>query len=114
MAQVLISEPHADVRGLFEHMVARLGHNPVPVTALTQDAVTSADLLLVEPADPAGAALARLAQELRPTLPIVCASIAPPSLELGLIPTACLLKPFSLAELRATLDRALAGKSTVA
>ncbi len=109
MAQVLISEPHADVRRLFERMVTRLGHDPVAVKALNDDIVAAADVLLVEPAEPAGASLARLVQRLRPSLPIVCVSIAPPTVELGLIPTAYLLKPFSLAELSAALDAALAG-----
>ncbi len=109
MAQVLISEPHADVRRLFEHMVTRLGHDPLAVTALNGDVVASADVLLVEPAEPAGAALAQVAQHLRPSLPIICVSIAPPMLELGLIPTAYLLKPFSLGELREALSAALSG-----
>jgi len=108
MAQVLISEPSADVRRLFEHMVTRLGHDPVAVTAVNNDIVSSADVLLVEPAEPAGASLAQLAHHLRPSLPIVCVSIAPPMVELGLIPTAYLLKPFSLAELSTALDAALA------
>jgi len=109
MAQILISEPHADVRRLLERMVTRLGHDPVAVTALNDEVVASADALLVEPAEPEGAALAQLAQQLRPSLPIVCISIAPPNVELGLIPTAFLLKPFSLAELSAALDVAFGG-----
>lgn len=108
MARVLISEPHPDVRRLFEHMVARLGHDPVGVTTAEPGVLAEADLLLVETAEPEGAELARLAHELRPKLPIVCASIAPPAPELRLIPTAWLLKPFTLGRLREVLDGALA------
>jgi len=109
MAQILINETHADVRRLLEHMVTRLGHDPVAVTELNDDLVASADVLLVEPVEPQGAALAQLAHHLRPSLPIVFVSVAPPTVELGLIPTAFLLKPFSLAELSAALDVALTG-----
>ena len=107
----MISEPHADVRRLFEHMVARLGHDPIAVEALPPDVVASADVLLIETVQPAGAALARSAHKLRPTLPIVVASIAPPLRELGLVPTASLLKPFTLGQLRDALERALAGQT---
>ena len=110
MAQVLISEPNADVCRLFEHMVGRLGHEPIPVQTLAPEIVASADVLLVETVDPAGAALARLAHSMRPTLPIICASIAPPMPELGLVPTASLLKPFTLGQLRETLEAAFPGQ----
>jgi len=87
-------------------MGGRLGHEPIAVETLAPDIVASADVLLIETVEPAGAALARLAHRMRPTLPLICASIAPPMPELGLVPTASLLKPFTLGQLRETLDAA--------
>ena len=107
MARILISEPNPEVRQLFEHMVRRLGHEPLALWSVTPETAATIDLLLVESADPACAALAVAARRLRPSLPVVSASIFPSEPESELEPNARLLKPFSLGELRATIDAVL-------
>ncbi len=119
MARILISEPHEDVRRLLERMVARLGHEPVAVGGPTPHQLTSADVFgadvfIVEPAAPIGAALARAARLIDPLLPLICASVAapPPELtELGIVFAAALLKPFTLEQLGEAIDRALRTQS---
>jgi CheY-like chemotaxis protein len=110
MAQILISEPHDDVRRLLERMVTRLGHQPVAVRAPTPQQLTGADVFIVEPAAPIGVVLAQAAHLIDPTLPLLCASVTapPPELaELGVVFAAVLIKPFSPAQLEAVIDRAL-------
>jgi CheY-like chemotaxis protein len=112
MARILISEPHDEVRCMLERMVTRLGHEPFLVRAPTPAQLRSADILVVEPAAPAGAALARAAHAANPTLPIICASVTapPPELEeLGVVFTATLVKPFTAAQLGAAIEQALRG-----
>jgi CheY-like chemotaxis protein len=107
MARILISEPNPDVRQLFEHMVRRLGHEPLALWSVTPDMAATIDLMLVESADPACVELAVEARRLHPALPVVAASIFPPETESALAPDAHLLKPFALGELRTVLDRFL-------
>jgi len=104
MARILISEPNPDVRQLFEHMIRRLGHEPLALWNMTPDTAATIDLLLVEAADPACSDLAAEARRLRPALPVVAASIFPPESGSTLQPDAHLLKPFALGELRAVID----------
>jgi DNA-binding NtrC family response regulator len=107
MARIFISESHEDVRRLLERMVARLGHEPVLVRAPTPAQLRSADVLLVEPAAPAGTALTRAAHVANPTLPIICASVtAPPSEPGGVVFSASLVKPFTLEQLADAIERA--------
>jgi CheY-like chemotaxis protein len=107
MARILISEPHPDLRVLLEAIVRRAGHEPVGHGELTSD--DAPQLMILEPASADGlAAAARLRRRLE-DLPIICASILPPSAEsLALGPTAHLLKPFRLVELEAAISSALA------
>jgi len=107
MAQVLLSEPHHDVRGLFEHMLRRLGHHPIRVRDATVGVITDCDLLLVEPLAQEGAAVAMLARMLRPAIPIVAATIAPEGYDHGVDVDAHLVKPFTLDQLGATIDSLL-------
>jgi len=114
MARILISESHDDVRRLLERMVTRLGHKPVLVRAPTPAQLRSADILVVEPAAPAGAALTRAAHAANPTLPIICASVTAPPLELeelGVVFAATVVKPFTAEQLGATIEQALSGRS---
>ncbi len=116
MARILISESHAEVRRLLERMVVRLGHEPVAVRAPTPQQLTSADVFVLEPADPIGAVLAQAAHLIDPTLPLICASVtAPPSelAELGISFTATLVKPFTLEQLGAAIERALRLRRTI-
>jgi DNA-binding response OmpR family regulator len=111
MARILISEPHPDLRVLIEAVVRRSGHEPVGQGELTgQDAPA---MMILEPASPDGlAAAARLRGRLE-DLPIICASIYPPSDEsCALTPVAHLIKPFRLRELEAAIVSALASSRT--
>lgn len=107
MARILISEPHPDVRTLLEAVVRRAGHEPVGHGELTSD--DAPELMILEPASADGlAAAVRLRSRLE-DLPIICASMLPPSAETrALGPAAHLLKPFGLVELEAAISAALA------
>jgi hypothetical protein len=110
MAQILISESHDDVRRLLERMVTRLGHEPVLVKVPVPAQLQSADVLVVEPAAPTGAVLAQAACIVNPALPLICASVTgpPPELtELGVEFAASLVKPFTIEQFGAAIDRAL-------
>ncbi|MDX6477667.1 MAG: two-component system, cell cycle response regulator CpdR [Gaiellaceae bacterium] len=108
MSRILISEPNPDVRQLFEHMIRRLGHEPLALWSVTPETAATIDLVLVESADPACADLAVEARRQHPALPVVAASIFPPDVGSAIKPDAHLLKPFALGELRAVLDGLLA------
>jgi DNA-binding response OmpR family regulator len=107
MAQILISEPHPELRVLLEAVVRRAGHEPVGPGELTSDDAPA--VMILEPASADGlAAAARLRRRLE-RLPIICASIFPPSDEsCALSPVAHLIKPFRLRELEAAIVSALA------
>ena len=104
MAFIALRHPTDDVRLLIEHVLGRLGH-----VTLEPDAEEHADVVLLEPASPEDLAAAQRLRALSPELPIVCVSIAPPFAEArALRPEAYLVKPFSVAELRSTVENALA------
>lgn len=107
MARILISEPHPDLRILIEAVVRRTGNEPVGQGELTSDDAPA--VMILEPASADGlAAAARLRCRLE-DLPIICASIFPPSDEsCALLPVAHLIKPFRLRELEAAIVSALA------
>jgi hypothetical protein len=110
MARILISENHEHVRRLLERMVTRLGHDPVLVTIPDPGQLSSADVLIVEPASPIGAVLAQAAAIARPELPLVCASVEPPPgelAELGVSFAGTLVKPFTIGQLERALTGAL-------
>jgi DNA-binding response OmpR family regulator len=111
MARILIHEPHPDVRVLLEAIVRRTGNEPVGHGELTAD--ESPELMILEPASADGlAAAAKLRRRLE-DLPIICASIEPPSaVTKALHPVAYLLKPFRLGELEAAISAALAQASS--
>jgi hypothetical protein len=111
MARILINESHESVRRLLERMVARLGHEPVPIVVPTPEHLLDADLLLVEPVAPLGAVLAQAVHIATPSLPIISASVSapPPELaELGIEFAASLVKPFTLEDLDTAIKQALA------
>lgn len=110
MARILISEPHDDVRRLLERMVTRLGHEPIAIRVPSPRDLTDADVFVVEPVAPLGAVLAQAACIANPSLPLICASVTapPPRLgELGVVFTASLVKPFTLAQFGAAIEQAL-------
>jgi len=99
---------------MLERMVDSLGHEPMVVvsgTAPTPARLRSADVLLVEPTAPAGVSLARTARAANPSLAIVCASVAAPAEQLAELDpnlAGSLAKPFSIEQLGAALEQALA------
>ncbi len=95
-------------------MIARLGHEPITVKRLMPDQLTSADVLLVEPAAPLGAVLAQATHLATPSLPIICSSIAKPSTELAELDiqfSAVLVKPYAGKQLSVAIERALATRT---
>jgi CheY-like chemotaxis protein len=107
MARILISEPHPDLRVLIEAVVRRTGNEPVGHGELIgEDAAPAA--MILEPASADGlAAAAQLRRQLE-DLPIICASIFPPTDESSALgPVAHLIKPFRLRELEAAIVSAL-------
>jgi hypothetical protein len=108
MGRILIAEPHADVRSLFEFVVERLGHEPFSRLRADTEDLPAIDAMIIEPAAPAALRLARAVRARSPDVPIVCASIFPaePS-ALELAPLAYLEKPFGLSELEYILRLAL-------
>jgi DNA-binding response OmpR family regulator len=113
VARILIVEPHADIRSLFEHVISRAGHEPV-VAELNGAGPPDVDAAVIEPGDTHGLAFARRLRELG--RPIVFASIFPAEREtLELEPAAYFVKPFALAELEHALGAALGqAKATAA
>ncbi len=115
MARILISESHNEVRRLLERMVTRLGHEPIATRSPTPRQLTGADVFVLEPADPIGGVLAQAAHLIDPSLPLICASVtaSPPELaELGISFTATLVKPFTIEQLGAAIERALCVRRT--
>src|SRR5579862_6122226 len=112
MARILIVEPHADIRALLEHVVRRLGHEPVlPNWHLAEP--PAVDAAVIEPGDPQGLPYARRLRELG--LPVVFTSIFPAEQDaLELEPAAYFVKPFSLNELETVLCAALANEHQLA
>ena len=106
MARILIHEPHPDVRVLLEAVVRRAGHEPVGRGELTSD--DTPELMILEPASADGLAAAAGLRRRLEDLPIICASILPPTAATrALAPVAHLLKPFRLGELEAAIASAL-------
>lgn len=112
MARILIVEPHADIRALLEHVVRRLGHEPV-VADWHEDELPGVDAAVIEPGDPQGLPYARRLRELN--LPVVFTSIFPAEPEaLRLEPAAYFVKPFALIDLETALESALARNELLA
>ncbi len=110
MARILISEPFHDVQRLLERMLTRLGHESVAVGMPDAEQLMSADALILEPLEPVGAVLAQAASIAHPSLPLICASVALPGAEfaeLGVVFSACLIKPFTTSQLEAAIEQVL-------
>ena len=100
MAHIALRHPEGDVRRLIEPALSRLGH-----VIVVDEAQAGADVLVLEPASEPDLEAARLLRGARPDLPIVCVSIAPAFPEaLELEPDAYLVKPFTVAGLRSTVE----------
>lgn len=108
MAQVLISESHVEVRRLLQRMIRKLGHDSRVVDAPpTAESLEGVGLLIVEPADPKGALLAKTVQTLNPGLPILGVSVLDSS-QVDIAFHAFLCKPFSFEQLAGAVEQALA------
>ena len=102
MARVLIAEPHPEVRQLFVHFVAALGHEPVVFERDLED--VDVDALVVEPAFQHAFELVKSLRDANPDVPVIAVSVYPPSeLPIGLEWTSFHLKPFGLGTLREAL-----------
>jgi DNA-binding response OmpR family regulator len=109
---VLIVEPHADVLSLIEHVVRRLGYEPV-VGAAHDAAPPDVDAAVIDPCDRRGFATARRLRELG--RPVVFTSIFPAEQEmLDLDPVAYFVKPFALRELERALVAAVEARHPAA
>ncbi len=107
MARILILESHREIRELFAHVIARMGYEPV-TDAPSDPRSAAVDMILLEPANDGHLAQARRLHSAQPDLPIVCASIFPPSGETSeLAPVAYLTKPFGLSELERAIEAAV-------
>jgi two-component SAPR family response regulator len=75
---------------------------------LEADGLRNLAAILLEPADVISMELAQAARAVHPELPIVCASIQPPTPgSRKLAPAAHVVKPFTLSELDRALSTAL-------
>src|SRR3954452_22118851 len=112
VARILIVEPHADIRALLEHVVRRLGHEPVVAEWYRTD-LPDVQAAVIEPGDPHGIPFARMLRERG--VAFVFASIFPAEREsLELEPAAYFVKPFALNELESALETALEREHTAA
>lgn len=107
MARILVAEPDPDVLALLERALAGRGHEVVRFRP--GSALPDVDAMIFEPAMGARVlALAGVLASADPPVPLIVASIHPPGGDVHeLRPVARLLKPFSLAELEAAVDKAV-------
>lgn len=104
VGRIVICEPDPEVRELLGRVVMRLGREPSSEAGDPDDV----EALVVEPADPTSVELAFAVRAARPDVPVVCASIEPPTAgSQRLEPAAHLMKPFALPELERALHEAL-------
>jgi hypothetical protein len=107
---VLVLEPDPEIRELVALVARRLGLDAVsevPTPAASVDAV------VLEPESFRSLLAAQVLHERFPELPIIVASIAPPSREASeLRPLAYLQKPFALGDLQHALAVALSASSS--
>jgi CheY-like chemotaxis protein len=108
MARILLSEADPDVRRLLVVLLERSGH-----TTIVLDGGISvpppADLLLLDPSSEPRVQQAEIAREHNPALPVVSLSALPANARfLTRGPLFYLPKPFTLEQLRSTLESALA------
>lgn len=109
---VLVLEPQPEIRELVGLVASRLGHEVLTEVPPPTRAV---DLVVVEPEGFRSFLTAQVLRERFPKLPIICASIAPPSSKSAeLRPVAYLQKPFTLGELKRELTRAMPASSDAA
>jgi hypothetical protein len=103
VAYFALDHPQDDVKQLIEHALGRLGY-----IGLGESEETRANVLVLEPASALHLEAARPLREVWPALPIVCVAVLAPCPEaLALRPAAYLVKPFTIAGLRAIVESVL-------
>ena len=110
MGCVLVLEPDPEVRELIQLVATRVGLDAVTEVPTPSGSV---DVVVLEPESFRGFLTAQVLRERFPSLPIICASIAPPGPRTAeLRPLAYLQKPFALNDLQHALRRALPASSS--
>jgi CheY-like chemotaxis protein len=105
VARILILEPQPEIRELVERVAERLGLEVLTEEPLDGETV---DLVVLEPEGGDGLERATRLRSKEPNLPLIFASIAPPSAATrALAPHVHLLKPFTLKDLSDALSSAL-------
>lgn len=106
MPRILVLEPNAELQALYVRFVRKFGYE----AATTVDE-RDPDAVVFEPADLGALAAVKALRARHAELPLICASIHPPSGETrALGPAEYLVKPFGGSELRDVLERALDGR----
>jgi len=107
VARILVAEPDPDALALIERAIAASGHEAVLYRPGSE--LPEVDVMLFEPSmGQRVVALAKVLASASPPVPVVVVSIQPPELAVHeLRPVAYVLKPFSLDELRAAVEKAV-------
>jgi hypothetical protein len=79
----------------------------VLATNLAPGYLDGVEVVIVEPAAPLGALMAKATSRRKPSLPIICASVAAPP-KIGVQFSSHLLKPFTQAQFASAIEQALA------
>jgi len=112
VACVLVLEPQPEIRDLVGLAERRRGHE---VLSEPPGPSRTVDVVVVEPESFQSFLAAQVLRLRFPELPIICASIAPPSGKTAeLRPLVYLQKPFTLGDLEHALARALPASSSSA
>jgi CheY-like chemotaxis protein len=114
----MISDPHPTVSRMLVRMVAGLGYEAVAVSEPPTPAqLRAVDVLLLEPASPTAAALARTALAANPSLAILGEGATPSPQDSDWSDASLvgqLAKPFTSEQLDAALQQALAHRDQLA
>jgi DNA-binding response OmpR family regulator len=107
VARILVAEPDPDALALIERAIAASGHEAVLYRPGSQ--LPEVGVMLFEPSmGQRVIALAKVLSTATPPVPLVVVSIHRPELAVHeLRPVAYVLKPFTLAELRAAVEKAV-------
>lgn len=107
VARILVAEPDPDALALIQHAIAAAGHETVLYRPGSE--LPDVDVMVFEPGmGQRVVALAKVLATASPPVAVVVVSIQPPELAVHeLRPVAYVLKPFSLDELRAAVEKAV-------
>ena len=107
MARILVAEPDPDALALIQRAIAGSGHETVLYRPGSE--LPEVDVMVFEPGmGQRVVALAKVLATASPPVAVVVVSIQPPELSVHeLRPVAYVLKPFSLDELRAAVEKAV-------